>query len=30
VVRGPESVDRVFEITGLHDRLELVDDTSAI
>lgn len=30
IVRGPSSVDRVFAITKLGDRLEIVDDLSAI
>jgi anti-anti-sigma factor len=30
VVRGPEAVDRVFRITGCDQRLEIVDDPSAI
>ena len=25
IVRGPDAVNRVFEITGVHDRLEFVD-----
>jgi anti-anti-sigma factor len=30
VVKGPEAVQRVFEITRLAERLELVDDAAAI
>jgi anti-anti-sigma factor len=30
VVRGPEAVQRVFSITRLEDRLEIVDDASAV
>jgi anti-anti-sigma factor len=30
VVKGPEAVQRVFEITRLDDRLELVDDAAAV
>lgn len=30
VVKGPEAVHRVFEITRLEERLELVDDASAV
>lgn len=30
VVRGPEAVQRVFEITRLDERLELVDDASSV
>jgi anti-sigma B factor antagonist len=30
IVRGPESVDRVFSITRLGERLEIVDDISAL
>ena len=30
VVRGPEAVQRVFAITRLEDRLEMVDDASAV
>jgi anti-anti-sigma factor len=30
VVKGPEAVQRVFEITRLEERLELVDDASAV
>jgi anti-sigma B factor antagonist len=30
VVKGPEAVQRVFEITRLEDRLELVDDAAAV
>jgi anti-sigma B factor antagonist len=30
VVRGPDSVNRVFTITKLGDRLEMVDDISAL
>ena len=30
VVRGPESVQRVFSITRLEERLEMVDDMGAI
>jgi anti-sigma B factor antagonist len=30
IVRGPGSVDRVFTITKLGDRLEIVDDISAL
>jgi anti-anti-sigma factor len=30
VVKGPEAVQRVFEITRLQDRLELVDDASSV
>jgi anti-sigma B factor antagonist len=26
VIRGPEAVDRVFQITGCDERLEVVDD----
>jgi hypothetical protein len=29
-VRGPEPVQRVFTITRLDDRLEMVDDASAV
>lgn len=30
VVRGPDPVQRVFAITRLEDRLEMVDDLSAV
>jgi anti-sigma B factor antagonist len=30
VVRGPEAVQRVFSITRLEERLEMVDDASTI
>lgn len=30
VIKGPEAVQRVFEITRLEERLELVDDASSI
>jgi anti-anti-sigma factor len=30
VVKGPEPVQRVFEITRLQERIELVDDASAV
>ncbi len=30
IVRGPDPVQRVFTITRLEDRLEMVDDVSAI
>jgi anti-anti-sigma factor len=30
VVRGPESVQRVFSITRLDEHLEMVDDVSAV
>ena len=30
VVKGPEAVQRVFEITRLQERLELVDDASSL
>ena len=30
VVRGPEQVQRVFAITRLDERLEIVDDASAV
>jgi anti-anti-sigma factor len=30
VVRGPDPVQRVFSITRLDDRLEMVDDLSAV
>jgi anti-sigma B factor antagonist len=30
IVRGPEPVQRVFTITRLEDRLEIVDDASAV
>ena len=30
VVRGPEAVHRVFTITRLEERLEMVDDASAV
>jgi hypothetical protein len=30
VVKGPEAVQRVFEITRLQDRLELVDDATSV
>lgn len=30
VVRGPDPVQRVFSITRLEDRLEMVDDLSAV
>ena len=30
IVRGPDSVDRVFSITKLGDRLEIVDDISSV
>jgi len=30
VVKGPEAVQRVFEITRLQERIELVDDASTV
>ncbi len=30
IVRGPDAVQRVFEITRLDERLEIVDDASAV
>jgi anti-anti-sigma factor len=30
VIRGPEAVDRVFQITGCDQRLEIVDDPAGI
>jgi anti-anti-sigma factor len=30
IVRGPEAVQRVFSITRLEERLEMVDDASAL
>jgi anti-sigma B factor antagonist len=30
IVRGPEAVQRVFSITRLEERLEIVDDASAL
>ena len=30
IVRGPDAVQRVFAITRLDDRLEMVDDVSSI
>lgn len=30
IVRGPEAVQRVFSITRLDDRLEIVDDPSTV
>ena len=30
IVRGPDAVQRVFTITRLDDRLEMVDDVTAI
>ena len=30
IVKGPDAVQRVFSITGLDDRLEMVDDPSGI
>jgi anti-anti-sigma factor len=30
IVRGPEPVDRIFNVTRLDERLELVDDPAAI
>ena len=30
IVRGPEPVQRVFSITRLEERLDMVDDTAAI
>ncbi len=30
VVRGPDPVQRVFSITGLEDRLDMVDDASSL
>jgi anti-anti-sigma factor len=30
VVRGPEPVDRIFSVTRLDERLELVDDPAAV
>jgi hypothetical protein len=30
IVRGPEPVQRVFAITRLEERLEMVDDASAV
>jgi hypothetical protein len=29
IVRGPDAVQRVFSITRLEERLEIVDDVSA-
>jgi hypothetical protein len=30
IVRGPEPVQRVFSITRLEERLDMVDDVTAI
>jgi anti-anti-sigma factor len=30
VVRGPDAVDRIFTVTRLDERLELVDDPTAV
>ncbi len=30
IVRGPEPVDRIFSVTRLDERLELVDDPGAV
>ena len=30
IVRGPDAVQRVFAITRLDDRLEMVDDAGSI
>jgi anti-sigma B factor antagonist len=30
IVRGPDAVQRVFEITRLEERLEIVDDASGV
>jgi anti-sigma B factor antagonist len=30
IVKGPDAVQRVFSITGLDDRLEMVDDASGV
>jgi hypothetical protein len=30
IVRGPDPVQRVFTITRLEERLEMVDDASAV
>ena len=30
IVRGPDPVQRVFSITRLEERLEMVDDASAV
>jgi anti-sigma B factor antagonist len=30
IVRGPKAVDRVFEVTKLDDRLEIVDDPQGV
>ncbi|MDX6697347.1 MAG: anti-sigma factor antagonist [Solirubrobacteraceae bacterium] len=30
IVRGPEPVDRIFSVTRLDERLELVDDPAAV
>jgi anti-anti-sigma factor len=30
IVRGPDPVQRVFAITGLEDRLEMVDDAAGV
>jgi len=30
IVRGPEPVDRIFSVTRLDERLELVDDPAAL
>jgi anti-sigma B factor antagonist len=30
IVRGPEAVQRIFEVTGLEERLEIVDDPAAV
>jgi anti-sigma B factor antagonist len=30
IVRGPDAVQRVFSITGLEERLEIVDDISGL
>jgi len=30
VVRGPAAVDRIFSVTGLDERLELVEDPNAV
>jgi anti-sigma B factor antagonist len=30
VVRGPEAVQRIFRVTRLEDRLDMVDDPAAL
>ena len=30
IVRGPEAVDRIFTVTRLDERLEIVDDPTAV